>query len=92
MTVYIGVDFHARQQTISYLTTEDGEIKRLQLDHGQPVEVRRFYQQFTGQRVVVGSILDWGQAFDSAILSTRSDGLKLQNRRIEGLTPLSQPT
>ena len=54
MTVYIGVDFHARQQTISYLTTEDGEIRRLQLDHGQPVEVRRFYQQFSGQRVVVG--------------------------------------
>jgi len=54
MTVYIGVDFHARQQTISYLTTEDGEIRRLQLDHGQPGEVRRFYQQFAGQRVVVG--------------------------------------
>ena len=54
MTVYIGVDFHARQQTISYLTTEDGEIQRLQLDHAQPAEVRRFYQQFAGQRVVVG--------------------------------------
>src|SRR2546425_7003926 len=54
MTVYIGVDFHARQQTISYLTTEDGEIKRLQLDHGQPEEVRRFYRQFAGQQVVVG--------------------------------------
>ena len=54
MTVYIGADFHARQQTISYLTTENGEIRRLQLDHGQPAEVRRFYQQFAGQRVVVG--------------------------------------
>jgi transposase len=54
MTVYIGVDFHARQQTISYLTTEDGEIRRLQLDHGQPDEVKRFYQQFAGQPVVVG--------------------------------------
>ncbi len=54
MTVYIGVDFHARQQTISYLTTEDGEMRRLQLDHGQPDEVRRFYQQFAGQQVVVG--------------------------------------
>ena len=54
MTVYIGVDFHARQQTISYLTTEDGEIQRLQLDHAKLAEVRRFYQQFAGQRVVVG--------------------------------------
>src|SRR6267378_4422737 len=54
MTVYIGVDFHAQQQTISYLTTEDGEIQRRQLDHGQPQEVRSFYQQFAGQPVVVG--------------------------------------
>lgn len=54
MTVYIGVDFHAQQQTLSYLTTEDGEIKRRQLQHGEPGEVRRFYQQFGGQEVVVG--------------------------------------
>ncbi len=59
MTVYIGVDFHARQQTISYLTTEDGEIQRLQLDHGKPEEVRRFYGQFAGQRVVVGVREQW---------------------------------
>lgn len=54
MTVYIGVDFHARQQTISYLTTEDGEIKQLVLEHDQPAEVRAFYAQFAGQQVVVG--------------------------------------
>jgi hypothetical protein len=30
-TVYCGVDFHARQQTISYLTTEDGEIRHREL-------------------------------------------------------------
>lgn len=54
MTVYIGVDFHARQQTISYLTTEDGEIKRTVLRHEDPKVVRAFYEQFVGQRVVVG--------------------------------------
>lgn len=54
MAVYIGVDFHARQQTISYLTTEDGEIKHQQLDHGQPAEVQKFYRQFAGQEVIVG--------------------------------------
>jgi transposase len=54
MTVYIGVDFHARQQTISYLTTEDGEVRRAELDHGKVDEVRAFYRQFTGERVVVG--------------------------------------
>jgi transposase len=54
MTVYIGVDFHARAQTISYLTTEDGEMRRAQLDHGQPQEVRKFYEQFAAQQVIVG--------------------------------------
>jgi transposase len=54
MTVYIGVDFHARQQTISYLTTEDGEIQHLVLAHEEPATVRAFYAQFAGQRVVVG--------------------------------------
>jgi transposase len=54
MTVYIGVDFHARQQTISYLTTEDGEIQHLVLVHDQVATVRVFYEQFAGQRVVVG--------------------------------------
>jgi len=54
MTVYIGVDFHARQQTISYLTTEEGEVRRAELDHGKVDEVRAFYRQFTGERVVVG--------------------------------------
>jgi len=54
MTVYIGVDFHARQQTISYLTTEDGEIQHLVLQHEDPAVVRAFYVQFSGQRVVVG--------------------------------------
>lgn len=54
MAVYIGVDFHARQQTISYLTTEDGEIQHLVLRHEDPVQVRDFYRQFAGQQVIVG--------------------------------------
>jgi hypothetical protein len=54
MTVYIGVDFHARQQTLSYLTTEDGELQHTVLLHQDPKVVRTFYKQFTGQRVLVG--------------------------------------
>lgn len=54
MTVYIGVDFHARQQTISFLTTETGEIQHLMLLHQDLGTVRAFYAQFAGQRVVVG--------------------------------------
>lgn len=52
-TIYIGVDFHARQQTICYLTTKDGEISLHQLKHQDKAAVRSFYAQFTG-RVVVG--------------------------------------
>src|SRR5712691_7268400 len=53
MGVYIGVDFHARKQTVSYLTTEDGEIKQVELEHEKD-KVRTFYEQFRGQEVIVG--------------------------------------
>ena len=53
MRVYIGVDFHARKQTISYLTTEEGEIQQLELDHEKD-DIRAFYGQFRGQVVIVG--------------------------------------
>ncbi len=52
-TIYIGVDFHARQQTICYLTTETGELVTAELKHQDKVAVRTFYEQFSGQ-VIVG--------------------------------------
>src|SRR3989441_10416942 len=52
-TIYIGVDFHARQQTICYLTTETGEFVTHELKHQDKDEVRTFYAQFVG-RVIVG--------------------------------------
>lgn len=52
-TIYFGVDFHARQQTICYLTTEDGEVLTRELTHQHKDEVRGFYAQFSGH-VVVG--------------------------------------
>ena len=51
--IYIGVDFHARQQTICYLTTDTGEMLLHQLRHQDKTAVRAFYAQFTGQ-VIVG--------------------------------------
>ena len=51
--IYIGVDFHARQQTICYLTTESGELVFHELKHQSKAEVRAFYAQFAGQ-VIVG--------------------------------------
>lgn len=54
MPVYLGVDFHARQQTISCLITETGELIETELSHAELAQVRQFYQRFAGQRVVVG--------------------------------------
>src|SRR5947207_6097646 len=52
-TIYIGVDFHARQQTICYLKTETGELVTCELKHQDKQKVRAFYAQFRGQ-VIVG--------------------------------------
>jgi hypothetical protein len=52
MTLYIGVDIHARQQTVSYLDTEDGTTGQLELQH-EGDDVKEFYRQFQGE-VIVG--------------------------------------
>jgi len=52
MTIYYGVDFHARSQMISYLDTVDGEVHTRELHH-QKDDVRAFYQQLSGE-VIVG--------------------------------------
>jgi hypothetical protein len=52
MTVYIGVDIHARQQTLSYLNTSDGTTGQVVLDHERD-DVREFYSQFEGE-VIIG--------------------------------------
>jgi transposase len=52
MTLYIGVDIHARQQTLSYLDTSDGTTGQVQLEHERD-DVREFYSQFSGE-VIVG--------------------------------------
>ena len=51
--IYIGVDFHARQQTICYLKTETGELVISELKHQDKEQVRAFYQQFPAA-VIVG--------------------------------------
>jgi len=52
-TIYIGVDFHARQQTVCSLKTDEGVVSTYNLKHQDKDEVRAFYQQFSG-RVIVG--------------------------------------
>ena len=51
--IYIGVDFHARQQTICYLKTETGEVVTCELKHQDKEQVRGFYSEFMGP-VIVG--------------------------------------
>jgi transposase len=51
--IYIGVDFHARQQTICYLKTETGELVFCELKHEDKERVRAFYAEFPEQ-VIVG--------------------------------------
>ena len=52
MTVYCGVDFHARQQTICFRDTAGGDARLAELRHDRD-DIRGFYSQFTGE-VVVG--------------------------------------
>jgi transposase len=52
MTVYSGVDLHARPQTVACVDTADGEIKCKELHH-QRDDVRGFFAQFTGD-VIIG--------------------------------------
>jgi len=51
MTLYIGVDFHPHQQTVSYCNTESGEVEQTTLFHN-PELVRSFYEQMP--KAVVG--------------------------------------
>jgi len=51
MTIYCGVDFHARQRTVYYCDAADGAIQLAELDH-QEDDVRGFYSTFTGEVTV----------------------------------------
>jgi transposase len=52
MTLYIGVDIHARQQTLSYLNTDDGTTGQVELQHERD-DIKGFYSQFEGD-VIIG--------------------------------------
>ena len=52
MTLYIGVDIHARQQTLSYLETSDGTTGQVELSHERD-DIKGFYSQLQGE-VIVG--------------------------------------
>jgi hypothetical protein len=63
-SVYCGVDFHARMQTVAYCDLADGEIHLAQLDHRKD-DVRDFYAQFTDEVIVgleAGGYSSWFEA------------------------------
>ena len=51
MSVYLGVDFHTRTQTVCWCDTTDGLIHRRTLDH-QRDDLRGFYAQFPAPALV----------------------------------------
>lgn len=53
MTLYCGVDFHSRRQTVCYCNSADGEMKIKDLHHYED-DVRAFYEQFKDEQVIVG--------------------------------------
>jgi transposase len=76
MTLYIGVDFHPHQQTVSFCETEKGEIRQAKLAHN-PELVRRFYQQFP--KAVVGIEASCTAAWFEQMLSELGHELKVGN-------------
>lgn len=48
MTIYCGVDFHIRQQTVCYCDTADGKIHLRKLRHEQD-DTRSFYAGFADE-------------------------------------------
>ena len=52
MTIYCGIDFHARTQTVAYCDSLLGEIHTLVLHH-QTDDLRGFYARLKGD-VIVG--------------------------------------
>ena len=66
MTVYCGVDFHARLQSISYVDTCDGEVHHLQLNHRKD-DVRAFYSQLAGDVIVGLEASGYSQWFEQML-------------------------
>jgi len=66
MTLYSGVDIHARQQTLSYLDSSDGTTGQVVLDH-EVDDVREFYAQFQGEVIVGIEACGYTNSFEELI-------------------------
>jgi transposase len=76
MTLYIGVDFHPHQQTVSYCNSEQGEVHQASLFHNVE-QVRRFYKQLP--KAVVGIEASCTAQWFEQMLSELGHELKVGN-------------
>lgn len=76
MTLYIGVDFHPHQQTVSYCNSEQGEVHQASLVHNVE-QVRRFYKQLP--KAVVGIEASCTAQWFEQMLSELGHELKVGN-------------
>jgi hypothetical protein len=76
MTLYIGVDFHPHQQTVSYCNTREGEVQQTLLIHNLE-QVRSFYKQFSG--AIVGVEASCSAVCFEQLLSELGHDLKVGN-------------
>ncbi len=76
MTLYIGVDFHPHQQTVSYCNNEEGEVHQTSLVHNVE-QVRRFYKQLP--KAVVGIEASCTAQWFEQMLSELGHELKVGN-------------
>ena len=76
MTLYIGVDFHPHQQTVSYCRTETGEVEQTSLFHN-PEQVRRFYERLP--KAVVGIEATSSAAWFEQLLQDLGHELRVGN-------------
>lgn len=67
MTMYCGVDFHARVQTVYYCDTRDGEIRSHDLHH-QKDDVRAFYAQLPTEAIIGIEASGYSHWFETMLL------------------------
>jgi transposase len=67
MATYCGVDFHARQQTITWCETNDGEIKQVQLNHQPSAALRDFYARLAPPVIVGFETSGYSQWFEDLL-------------------------
>ena len=88
--IYIGVDFHARQQTICYLKTETGELVICELKHQDKQALRAFYVQFSGHVIVGLEASGYSPWFEATTRATRLRSLVGRRHRNSSSSALAR--